>query len=1289
MSVERARVVEVYARVDCSARVGSGYLVADRKVLTAAHVVRRVPTYKSRPAPNHKSRPPRRNTHSTEIQCLVRGLGQTAWTAAVVAWRDEGRDLAVLAAPKLDEPLGGSPLRWGRIDGVEPVACTAVGFPWAQARSRDVRDTEQLFGHVAPLAEAKTGRLAVSVVTAPPAAREGGSPWAGMSGAALFTGPYLVGVITLDPGRYGTDRVLASPVAPLLENSATAALLDTASDRLVAVGPRLRLEISRGRSLVLCSPYLPVPSALDLLEAPVQLLLPEHGIVPFAGRHELLTELESWCTSGRSVGVRLLTGAGGAGKTRLAGELCARLSGTGWGVGFADERSPGGETRLEWERPTLIVVDNADLQVPLLADLLPHLAYQVGAPPARLLLVAREPGRWWEDLNGLTNDLARGLAAPPQSLQTGRLELAQRMEQRDAALGAFTAHLPEPSSAVALPDLIDPAFANPLLVHMRVLVALLSESQDHRGEPAPGSDEQSIGVRARVLRGMLNRERERWRCLAPADLGETVQVQAVAIATLTAANSRDHLVELLRALPDLTDAPTERRGAVADWLHALYPGSTPGGVAPLRPDLLAEQLLADTPQLAELISELYPRADIGQVAQLLAELLRAATEQPQVQRALDQLLATRLAQLFEQVLATPTTPLPRLLADVLRLAPQPAPAAALVERLPEHSAPLADLAAILTAQTVDHYRALSELASEAYLPDLAASLNNLGFRLAAVGPRARTGEQTQAPIEEAVQIYRALADGDHKYLPGLAMSLNNLSQQQAAVGRRKQALAAIEEAVQIYREVAGTGGRKTYLRNLATSLANQVTRLPSAGRRKRALAAIEEAWLYRGLSYANWEFLSDLATTLHNLALRRAGVGQWEQALTPIKEAVAIRRALTGVNPQFQPDLAMSLTNLSNRLSDVGRGEQALAPIEEAVQMYRGLAEAAPETYLPDLAASLSNLSSALAEVGRRVQALAPIEEAVQMYRGLAEAAPEKYRSPLAASLTNLALRLVAVGRRERALAPIEEAVQMYRGLAEAAPDPYLPDLAASLTNLSSALAEVGRREQALAPIEKAVQMYRGLAEAAPEKYRPALAASLTNLSSALAAAGRREQALAPNEEAVQIYRGLAEAAPDVFVPALRASLAVVGSLAAGYDRTRPSNLVSILTDSAARYPERTAAAMQPVRLSYRQLDEAAARVAGLLRERGVAPGDRVGLMLPNIPYFPAIYYGILRAGGIVVPLEILLRARELRSCLDHSGARLVFAWHDFADEARVGALDAGADIIIVSPGEFDALERV
>ena len=133
-------------------------------------------------------------------------------------------------------------------------------------------------------------------------------------------------------------------------------------------------------------------------------------------------------------------------------------------------------------------------------------------------------------------------------------------------------------------------------------------------------------------------------------------------------------------------------------------------------------------------------------------------------------------------------------------------------------------------------------------------------------------------------------------------------------------------------------------------------------------------------------------------------------------------------------------------------------------------------------------------------------------------------------------------------------------------------------------------------------------------------------------------------------------------------------------------NLAENLTNSAAARPDAVAMKLDDVELTYQQLDCAASRIANLLRSKGIEPGDRVGIMLPNVPYFAACYYGTLRAGGVVVPMNVLLKKREVEYYLSDSGAKLLFAWFDFAEAAETGAQEADTELILVKPGEFEQL---
>ncbi|MFD7798790.1 AMP-binding protein, partial [Streptomyces anulatus] len=86
------------------------------------------------------------------------------------------------------------------------------------------------------------------------------------------------------------------------------------------------------------------------------------------------------------------------------------------------------------------------------------------------------------------------------------------------------------------------------------------------------------------------------------------------------------------------------------------------------------------------------------------------------------------------------------------------------------------------------------------------------------------------------------------------------------------------------------------------------------------------------------------------------------------------------------------------------------------------------------------------------------------------------------------------------------------------------------------------------------------------------------------------------------------------------------------------ANLAGFLVETARRQPGRPALRLGERVVTYAELDEHSARFAALLRAEGVRPGDRVALMLPNVPEFVVLYYGVLRAGAVVVPMNPLLK---------------------------------------------------
>jgi long-chain acyl-CoA synthetase len=131
------------------------------------------------------------------------------------------------------------------------------------------------------------------------------------------------------------------------------------------------------------------------------------------------------------------------------------------------------------------------------------------------------------------------------------------------------------------------------------------------------------------------------------------------------------------------------------------------------------------------------------------------------------------------------------------------------------------------------------------------------------------------------------------------------------------------------------------------------------------------------------------------------------------------------------------------------------------------------------------------------------------------------------------------------------------------------------------------------------------------------------------------------------------------------------------------ASLAANLLRTAQRFPDRPAMRFGDEVWTYAEVDDASARVATYLRLCDVSPGDRVGVMLPNVPQFAVVYFGILRAGAVVVPMNPLLKAREVDFYLDDSAAVGMLSWHTVAHEAADGARRADTVSLIIEPNRF------
>ena len=127
------------------------------------------------------------------------------------------------------------------------------------------------------------------------------------------------------------------------------------------------------------------------------------------------------------------------------------------------------------------------------------------------------------------------------------------------------------------------------------------------------------------------------------------------------------------------------------------------------------------------------------------------------------------------------------------------------------------------------------------------------------------------------------------------------------------------------------------------------------------------------------------------------------------------------------------------------------------------------------------------------------------------------------------------------------------------------------------------------------------------------------------------------------------------------------------------ADLNSMLARTVADHGERPAIRLDGLVLSYAQLHDAAGRLTSVLKSLGVSAGDRVAVMLPNVPAFPIVFFGALGAGAVVVPMNPLLKSREIAYYLGDSGAKVLFVWPAAADEAAKGAAETGVLVIEVA----------
>ncbi|KQX67431.1 serine protease [Streptomyces sp. Root1310] len=421
MTFDAWSVVEVLGE---GGSYGSGYEVDAGVVLTVGHIL--------------TDGVPRREPTSAMVRFMYPGADD--WLQAHVIWYDGPLDAALLIVAT-DRSFT-APVRYGELTGADPqhpVACGVIGFPQVQA-TRHGRDSMGVSGTIDASTQRFNRRYQIAL-----APLENAEDWRGMSGAAVFCGPLLIAVVRSVPEGFHAGRINAVPVGRLLRRAEfRRALFGTG-----CVEPAPGQDEPHSALRAPCGPECEVPPLESvelepLLEAPPRpgpraltapheggpsvsyLLHPRVRTVPFIGRGPELRRLSAWADSDRPFDAMVVTGAMGAGKTRLAVELAQHLD-DDWVTGFLRTEPPDASPPpalyplTTSTRPLLLVIDYAETRPAWVEPVLRALAEYRGRARVRLLLLSRVAGQWQEDVLRRCEHLGFPVGAE-RSIRLGALE---------------------------------------------------------------------------------------------------------------------------------------------------------------------------------------------------------------------------------------------------------------------------------------------------------------------------------------------------------------------------------------------------------------------------------------------------------------------------------------------------------------------------------------------------------------------------------------------------------------------------------------------------------------------------------------------------------------------------------------------------------------------------------------------------------------------------------------------------------------------------------------------------